>query len=66
MEIIAALVPASLGFFEVKEGLVLADAAEFYQAGLGLGPEAFDAVEVLRAPGQFVFLAVDAIVLVGR
>ena len=59
-----AVVETPLTFFEVEEEAVLANAAQFEEAKLGVTPKRFDAVDVVFATGELVLVVMDAVVFV--
>ncbi len=48
----------------MKQEKLLSHTTQFGEAKLGKTPEAFDAVDVVLAPGELVFVVEDAMVLV--
>lgn len=66
VEVLAAMVEAELAFFEVQVERVWMHAAEPCQPGLGIAPEAFDAVDVIAADAaaaELVACVIDTQVL---
>jgi len=53
------MIEAELTFLEVQRKSRLGDAVEAGQAGLGVGPEALDAVDVAAVGGELVLAVVD-------
>ena len=58
------MIPTPFGFFEVKQEELLAHAPQFGEAELGKAPEALDAVDVVPATGELVFVVEDAVMFV--
>ena len=58
------MVEAPFAFFEVKEEAILAHAAQFEEAELGVTPKAFDPVDVIFAAGELILVMMDAVVFV--
>ena len=56
------MIEAPLTLLEVDEEAIPAHAVEFGQPGFGKAPKAYDAVDVVFAPGKLVGLMVDAVV----
>ena len=64
VEIRASMIETPFTFFEVEEEAIWADAAQFEEAEFGETPEALDAIDMVLAPGEFVFVVMDAVMLV--
>src|ERR1700722_16223600 len=59
-----SMIETPFTFFEVKEKAIWANATQFEEAELREAPEAFDAVDMVFAPGEFVLMMMDAMVLI--
>ena len=58
------MVKTPCAFFEVEEEALLAHAAQFEEAKLGVAPKAFDAVDVIFAAGELILVMMNAVVFV--
>ena len=58
------VIPAPFGFFEMEEEELWSDAAQFDEAKLGVAPKALNAVDVIFATGELVFMMMNAAVFV--
>src|SRR5471030_563832 len=58
------VIPAPFGFFEMEEEELGSDATQLDEAKLGVAPEALDAVDVVLATGELVFMVMNAPVFV--
>ena len=57
------MVPSPLAFLEMKEELINANTAQLCHAKFGIGPEAFDAIDMILASSEFVFVMVNTMML---
>ena len=64
VNVITQLHETPLRFFEVNEEFFLADSAKFCHAKLCITPKRFDAVNMIFSSREFVFLVVNAVVVV--
>jgi len=60
VEVLLTVVEAEFCLFDVEVKGASRQAAEFDQAGFGVAPKGFDAVDVVVASGEFVLTVVDA------
>jgi hypothetical protein len=64
VKVIAAMVPAPLGFFKMEKEEFGAHATQLSEAELGKAPEALNAIDVVFAARKFVLMMVDAPVFI--
>ena len=62
IEVVDAMIPAPLTFFEVDEEHVFSDAAKLGHSEFSKAPEGFNAVDMVLPPGKFVFMVMNAMV----
>ena len=58
------MIETPLRFFEVNEEFFLPDSAKFCHAKLRITPKRFDAVNMIFSSRKFVFMMVNAVVLI--
>lgn len=58
------MIETPLGVFEMKDEVFGANAAKFYHAKLGEAPKAFDAVDMVFASGEFIFVVMNAMMFI--
>jgi hypothetical protein len=58
------VIETPLTFFEVEKEAVFADTAQLEEAELGVAPEGLEAIDVIFATGELVFVVIDAVVFV--
>ena len=59
-----SVIETPFGFLEVGKEGIGADAAQSGQAGFGVAPERFNAIDVAASPGEFIGAVVNPIMLV--
>ena len=58
------MIETPLRFFEVNKEFFLPDSAKFCHAKLRITPKRFDAVNMIFSPREFIFMVVNAVVLI--
>ena len=58
------MIETPLRFFEVNEEFFLPDSAKFCHAKLRITPKRFDAVNMIFSSRKFIFMVVNAVVLI--
>ena len=58
------MIKAPFGFFEMVQEVIDANTAQLCQAELGKAPKGLDAIDVSAAPGEFIGMVMNAVVLV--
>ena len=58
------MIETPLRFFEVNEEFFLPDSAKFCHAKLRITPKRFDAVNMIFSSREFIFMVVNAVVLI--
>ena len=58
------MIETPLRFFEVNEEFFFPDSAKFCHAKLRITPKRFDAVNMIFSPREFIFMMVNAVVLI--
>ena len=64
VDILAAVIPPPLAFFEVDEEFIPSDPVEFAHPHFSEAPEAFNAIDVVLAARKFVAVMMNSVMLI--